>query len=109
MNAWLDDNWQLINWLLHSAVKEFILEILCICDILSILNIGVQIYEGNLHDRYIIEYIFKHNKLSGVVHLAGYTSISGSNENPIKSIEDNTENMALLLDVLKIYKVWLIL
>ena len=72
---------------------------MCVC------NVGVQIYEGNLHDRYIIEYIFKHNKLMGVVHLAGYTSIGGSNQNPIKSIEDNTENMALLLDVLRKYKV----
>ena len=65
---------------------------------------NIELYEGNLTDRFLLENIFKKYNISTVIHLAGFKSVTDSIENPLKYYNNNITGTIQLLDVMKKYK-----
>lgn len=64
---------------------------------------NIELYEGDISDRFLLESIFKKYDISNVIHLAGFKSVPDSIHEPIKYYTNNISGTIQLLDVMQKY------
>ena len=70
-----------------------------------ITNKRIKLYEMDICNKEELKKIFKENKISAVIHFAGYKAVGESVEKPLKYYRNNIDSTLSLLEVMKEYNV----
>ncbi len=60
-----------------------------------------KFYEGDVKDKYLLEKIFKENKIDAVIHFAAYKAVGESVAKPLMYYRNNLDTTITLLEVMK--------
>ncbi|OHD13975.1 MAG: hypothetical protein A2086_10585 [Spirochaetes bacterium GWD1_27_9] len=95
-----------LNYLEDNKIKSFVLGIDVVPLVLerNYKNIKISFTENDLMDKDKIQYIIYDFKPNYIIHLASYSSVAFSWQNPIISFQNNTNIFLNLLEAVKVSK-----
>lgn len=67
--------------------------------------LGGKFYEGNIHDRKVLDRVFTENNITAVIDFAAYSLVGESMDKPLMYFENNVAGTITLLDAMKDYGV----
>ena len=71
----------------------------------NITNKQFKFYEGDCCDKKLLNKIFKENKISSVIHFAGFKAVGESVKEPLMYYRNNIDSTLTLLEVMKEFNV----